>query len=413
MAAIGDGLAVDADIIRAAEVAVRQALEPLGGRTPDLLCVFACTDEPADFAAAIRRIGDLAKPRSLLGCTADGVLGGGQGVEAVPAVSVWAARLPRAKVRSFQLDILDSGIGASQVLGLPEVTIRDHVGVLLADPATFPIGGFIERTNAVVPGFPLVGGLAARPRGGPACLALDGTIREGGAVGVLLGGPVTVRTAVSQGCRPVGPSMAVTKSHENVVYELAGTPALTKLEEILGAMSADERRLATTGLSIGIAMDEYAEEHGQGDFLIRNVVGAHRESGALVIGDMVGLGRTVRFQLRDAASAQADLALALSGVKERGALRTVDGALLFSCNGRGAATFPSADHDVLAVRTGLATTGVAGFFAAGEIGPVGGRNHVHGFTASILAFGRADRDRKPLAEPRTGEGAGEWMWQNP
>jgi small ligand-binding sensory domain FIST len=184
--------------------------------------------------------------------------------------------------------------------------------------------------------------------------------------------------------------MAVTRAEGNILYELAGTPAVSKLEEVLSTLSPDERELATTGLQIGMAMDEYAERHEQGDFLVRGLIGADRETGAILVGDVMDVGRTVRFQLRDARSAQVDLADTLARVRGPGALTSVDGALLFSCNGRGAATFPSADHDVLAVRTALGTRGVAGFFAAGEIGPVGGRNHLHGFTASILAFGHRD-----------------------
>ncbi|MGH3815491.1 MAG: FIST C-terminal domain-containing protein, partial [Pseudonocardiaceae bacterium] len=138
-------------------------------------------------------------------------------------------------------------------------------------------------------------------------------------------------------------------------------------------------------LHIGVAMDEYVEEHERGDFLIRNVMGADSERGAIAIADVVDVGRTVRFQVRDASAAAADLEELFSQFRaEHG---PVGGALLFSCNGRGRTMFPSADHDVLAVRAGLGTTGVAGFFAAGEIGPVAGRNHLHGFTASILVFG--------------------------
>jgi small ligand-binding sensory domain FIST len=389
MATIGDGLAVHEDPVRAAEVAARQALDPLGDRRADLVCLFACTDDRDGFTAAIDRVRDLSAPRALLGCTAEGVLGGGQGVERLPAVSVWAARLPGVSIRTFQLDMLRTAEGAG-VIGLPEITANDHVGVLIADPFTFPAGSFVEMTNDVLPGFPLVGGLASRPGEGSSWLAVDEAVRDSGAVGAVIRGGTGWRTVVSQGCRPIGPAMAVTRAEGNILYELAGMPAVSKLEEVLSALSPDERELATTGLQIGMAMDEYAERHEQGDFLIRGLIGADRESGAILVGDVMEVGRTVRFQLRDARSAQVDLADTLAGVRGPGALTSVDGALLFSCNGRGAATFPSADHDVLAVRTALGTRGVAGFFAAGEIGPVGGRNHLHGFTASILAFGHRD-----------------------
>src|SRR5262249_36415792 len=159
---------------------------------------------------------------------------------------------------------------------------------------------------------------------------------------------------------------------------LAGMPALAKLEQIVSALTPEDRLAVSRGLHIGIAMDEYAEEHERGDFLIRSVVGADRQQGAIAIGEAVEVGRTGRFEVRDASAADEDLTELFTRFRlESGA---VGGALLFSCNGRGRTMFPSADHDVLAVRAGLDTTGVAGFFAAGEIGPVGGRNHLHGFT---------------------------------
>jgi small ligand-binding sensory domain FIST len=139
--------------------------------------------------------------------------------------------------------------------------------------------------------------------------------------------------------------------------------------------------MVSGGLHLGVAMDEYADEHGPGDFLVRGVVGADTERGGLVVGDLLSVGQTVQLQVRDAESAALDLVTLLGDVPGN-----VAGALLFSCTGRGAALFGSADHDALAVRDVLGARGVAGFFAAGEIGPVGGRSHLHTFTASVLAF---------------------------
>jgi small ligand-binding sensory domain FIST len=175
--------------------------------------------------------------------------------------------------------------------------------------------------------------------------------------------------------------MTVTRADRNLLLELAGTPAYARLLEIVTALPPAERELAAHGLHLGIAMDEYAEEHGRGDFLIRGVVGADEETGVVAVGDVVEVGQTVRFQVRDAAGAGEDLTELLGGTTHR-----ARGALLFSCNGRGTTMFPSADHDVRTVRDALGADAVAGFFAAGEIGPVGGRNHLHGFTASVLAF---------------------------
>jgi small ligand-binding sensory domain FIST len=183
--------------------------------------------------------------------------------------------------------------------------------------------------------------------------------------------------------------MAVTAAAGNVVIELAGMPALQKLEEILATLPPAEQALASTGLQLGIAMNEYAEEHDRGDFLIRPILGLDPDSSGLVVGDLVELGSTVRLQVRDAEGADEDLRTVLHDYRD--GHPAVTGALLFSCNGRGGHLFGSslggADHDVTVVRRELRTDGgVAGFFAGGELGPVAGRNHLHGFTASVLAF---------------------------
>lgn len=387
MARCGDGLAVDADLARAAEAATRQALEPLGGRVPDLLCVFACGPEPDEVAVALERAGELSGAATTLGCSAGGVIGAGRGVELTSSVSVWAAVLPGVRLRSFHLEVLRTSESIA-VVGMPAQHDDDQVTVLLADPYSFPVDAFVEQANEALPGLPLTGGLATGLRGaGSTRLLVDGHVHERGAVGVVLGGRVAARTVVSQGCRPVGPTMTVTGADGNVLLGLAGVPAVTKLEEIVAGLPPADQALVSDGLQVGIAMDEYVDEHGSGDFLVRGVVGADTDRGGLVVGDVVEVGRTVRFQVRDADAADADLIAMLEDFRRSGVLDPVDGALLFSCNGRGASLFGSADHDVTAVRRALGTSGVAGFFAAGEIGPVGGRNHLHGFTASLLAFG--------------------------
>lgn len=388
MGRFGDGLAVDADLARAAESAATQALASLGGRAPDLTLVFVCGADADAVSTAGARAGSVTGAPAVIGCSAPGVIGGGHGVEAASAVAVWCAVLPDVRVRTFHLEVMPASAGMA-VVGLPERHDDDVVGVVLADPWSFPVDGFIERSNDALGGLPLVGGLASGLRGrGSTRLFLDGQVLDRGAVGVVLSGPVGARMLVSQGCRPIGPPMTVTAADGNVVLALAGVPARRKLEEILADLDPDDQALATRGLQIGVVMDEYAEEHEHGDFLVRGIAGLDEHRQGLVIGDLVSVGRTVQFQLRDAATADSDLRESLRRFRAASSLDTVEGALVFSCNGRGAALFGSADHDVDVVRAGLAApAGVAGFFAAGEIGPVSGRNHVHGLTASILAFG--------------------------
>jgi small ligand-binding sensory domain FIST len=384
MGRFGDGLAAGNDLLAAAEEATAAALAPLGGRVPDLLCVFA-TGPPDEVDAAFRRSAQLSAAGATIGCSAGGVIGGGSGVEGTNAVSVFAAVLPGVKVRSFHLEVMRADAGAA-VVGMPEHD-DDDVAVLLADPYSFPADGFITQANVALPGLPVVGGIAAGPLGaGSTRLLVDGRVVDRGAVGVLLKG-AGVRTLVSQGCRPVGPAMTVTAAAGNVVRELAGVPALLRVEQVLSELLPADQALASAGLHLGIAMDEYAEDH---EFLVRGILGTEPETGGLVVGDLVEVGRTVRLQVRDADAADADLRALLAGYRRDTRDAPAGGALLFSCNGRGAhlfgATHGGADHDPALVRSELAALGVAGFFAGGELGPVAGRNHLHGFTASVLAF---------------------------
>jgi small ligand-binding sensory domain FIST len=375
-------------LVAAAERAAAEAVAALDGQRPNLACIFVCGPDAEEIAAAGTHAARLVGADATIGCSAHGVIGSGDAVELAPAVSVWVGVLPGTRLRTFHLGVVRTPDSLA-VLGMPDLAHDDAVGVLLADPWTFPIDGFVELSNEVLPGLPLIGGLASGPAsstGGGTWLCQDGVSYDEGAVGVLIGGDVDVATVVSQGCRPVGPTMVVTRSEGNELLELAGTPATEKLQEIVRDLSPEDRELAFSGLQIGIAMNEYAEEHERGDFLIRGVGGLDPQRQSIVVGDVVDVGRTVRFQVRDAQAADDELTRILAGFRQQ--VVAPEAALLFSCNGRGRAMFPTPDHDVRVVTNCLGVPDVAGFFAAGEIGPVGGRNHLHGFTASILAFGR-------------------------
>jgi small ligand-binding sensory domain FIST len=189
---------------------------------------------------------------------------------------------------------------------------------------------------------------------------------------------------VSQGCRPIGDPFVITKAERNVIYELGGVPAVVQLHNLLISLPTHEQDMVRRGLHLGRVVNEYQEHFEYGDFLIRNVLGIDPESGAIIIGDYVRVGQTVKFHLRDWQSADADLRQMLAAVRKSGG--APGGALLFTCNGRGTRLFPEPHHDALAIREVLGDIPVAGFFAAGELGPVGGRNFMHGFTASIALF---------------------------
>jgi small ligand-binding sensory domain FIST len=330
----------------------------------------------ADIAGAVRT---LLRPGVLVGATAVAVVAGDREIEDDPAVALWAARLA-APPRPVRLTATRTAAGVA-LSGLSGTTVAPGDALLLlADPFTLPVDAIVAALGELEPPVPVVGGLASAARGpGGNRLVLDDEVADDGGVGVVLPAAVATTVVVSQGCRPVGQPMIVTRAEGDALLELAGRPAIQRLEEAVAAADPDDRARLARGLHIGIAVDEHQATFGQGDFVVRNVVGADRDAGALVVGDTVPVGTTVQFQVRDADAADDDLRSLLAGVSG-------DAALVFTCNGRGRRLFGEPDHDARAVQAAVAPGAVAGMFCAGEIGPVGARSYLHGFTASIVVF---------------------------
>jgi small ligand-binding sensory domain FIST len=370
---------VTADAVGEVVGEVLEQLAPAGpepAAAPDLALLFVTPAHLADIGEAVRAVRATLAPRTLLGCAAVSVVGGSREVERGPGVSLWAGYT--GPLDPFHLTVSATPDGQT-FTGWPD-NIPDDASalLLLTDPFTFPVDQLLARLAEDRPGLPVVGGLASAARGpGDNRLVLDDQVLTQGAVGAFLGPQVTVSTVVSQGCRPVGNPFVVTKADGNVVYELAGRPALERLQEVAQGLSEEDRELMSELVQLGRVIDEGRAEFGRGDFLVRTVVGADPETGALAIGDLVDVGSTTQFQVRDADSADEDLRQLVDG-------RSADGALLFTCNGRGIRLFGTANHDAGVVSESLAGTPIAGMFCAGELGPIGGHNFLHGFTASVV-----------------------------
>jgi small ligand-binding sensory domain FIST len=357
--------------------AVGQVLDGLGEERPDLVMAFASPHHVGAFEDVASSIRGLLDPTVLLGGTAGAVIGGGREVEDSPALSLFAARLPATLLTPVRLEVVPTPDGPSLV-GWPDHP--DGTMLLFADPFTFPADAFLDRVNEDLPKLQIIGGLAsAAMQPGGNRLMIDDRVTDSGAVGVVISGGVGIRTVVSQGCRPVGKPYVVTRSDRNFILELGGKPALQRLQETATAANDEERELMRRGLQIGCVVDETRLEFGRGDFLVRGVVGADQRSGAIAVGDNVPVGRTVQFQVRDAGSADEDLRDLLTSAE-------ADAAILFTCNGRGQRLFGEADHDAGVVDQLLGPLPLAGCFCAGELGPVGTRNFLHGFTASLALF---------------------------
>jgi len=224
---------------------------------------------------------------------------------------------------------------------------------------------------------------AERP--GENALLLNGDLWEEGVVGIRIAGPIRVETVVSQGCRPIGETLLITKAEGNMLHSLGGRNALEVTQEILETLRPEEQELIRKeGLFLGIVVNEYQPAFERGDFLVRSIRGADPNNGALAVGENVRAGQTIQFHIRDARTADEDLRLLMARAAEDETAPT--GGLLFSCNGRGVRMFDLPNHDVRGVLEAIPETPLAGFFAAGELGPIGGKNFLHSHTASIAIF---------------------------
>lgn len=363
--------------------AADRAAGGLGEADVDLALVFAGAPHLGGIEHGLRAVEDRLAPGALVGCGAQGVVGAGREVED-GGVAVWAASLPGADLETFHLQALRTAEHAIAVTGMPELDQADAV-ILLVDPYTFPIEPLLAQLADDHAGLPVVGGIASAGGGpGAAALLRDGAVARDGAVGVALGG-VRVRTGVSQGARPLGPEMVITAAESNVIYELASKPAVTRITEAIAALDEEERMLAAGGLLLGIVIDPNKPEYERGDFLVRGLLAADKESGSITVGEQVHVGQAVRLHVRDGDSADEDLREILDA-KLGDLPEPPAGALLFTCNGRGSHMFDVPDHDASALAGALRGAPAAGFFCAGEIGPVGDRSFVHGFTATLAVF---------------------------
>ena len=361
----------------------------LKGVSPDLSFLFVSHSHADRFETLADLVREQSGTRVLLGCTGETIVGGREEIESGPAISLWSAVLPDARIEPFHVQFSQTADGAvcsGLPDGLAEAKAEVRAVFVLGEPFSAVPNSLIDYFADELPGVPLLGGMASGGTGpGMNRLWLNSKALATGAIGAVVSGGPRIRTVVSQGCRPIGRHYVVTRAEQNIVFELGGLPPMQQLRELLPNLSARDQRLMQSGLHLGIVMNEYQETFARGDFLISNVIGTRPEDGAVAIGNLVRVGQTVQFHVRDADSADEDLIQLLESDRTSNS-DPPQAALLFSCNGRGTRLFPEPNHDAGTIQERVGPVPLAGFFAQGELGPVGGKNYLHGFTASIALF---------------------------
>ncbi|HVA25252.1 MAG TPA: FIST N-terminal domain-containing protein, partial [Chloroflexota bacterium] len=372
----------------ALERAIEEAgIEPGPAAAADMALLFASADYAEHLEAMVRRAQSATGAAVLAGCSGQGIIGPEREIEGEPAVSLMTLHLPGARLTA-------SYITQQQVVACNgPAAWQQHTGVapedvnawlMFADPFHLDVESLLDGFSAAYAGVPIIGGLAsaaAHPH--ETFVFLNGEVHNEGAVAISLGGAFTLQTVVSQGCDPIGEPWIITGANGSIIETISQRPAYEVLVETLHSLPADKQQRAARNLLVGLAMDEYKERFGRGDFLIRGLMGADQKSGAIAIGAHPRVGQTIQFQIRDAAAADEDLRQLLIEAREALGDRRPVGAVLCSCNGRGEGLFGFPDHDARSLAQQLGAVPVAGFFCNGEIGPVGKDIFLHGFTASL------------------------------
>jgi small ligand-binding sensory domain FIST len=326
----------------------------------------------------------------LTGCSSAGLIAGDQEIEKDPGLVLGLFSLPGAELAAmhFTQEQLDECTGPGYWHLETGVTPEQTNGWLaFADPFHLDCEGWLRTWNEAYAPLPIVGGLASGDfREQRTQIYLNGEVFEEGGVAISVGGKVGLGSIISQGCTPIGDTWTITRAEQNVIYEIGNRPAYQILVETVQKLPAEEQRKCQGNLFVGLVTNEYLEEFHRGDFLIRNLIGGDPKSGALAVGALPRSGQTIQFQRRDAAAGTEDITQLLQRAHRQLEARTIYGACLCSCNGRGYRLFGKPSHDAAHVQQEFGPLGLAGFFCNGEIGPVGDKNFLHGYTASLALF---------------------------
>ena len=331
----------------------------------------------------------------LLGCSGHSLIAGLEELEEKPGLVLGLYHLPGAKltVHHFTQEQVEEANGPAYWHAETGVDPEATNGWLaFVDPFQMDCERWVRSWSEAYAPLPVYGGLASGPsnqRGTQ--LYLNGEVFDEGGVALAVGGDVRLDGIVSQGCTPIGDTWTITRTDRNVIFQIANRRAYDVLAETYGGLPPEEQRKAQGNLLIGLVANEYLEEFHRGDFLVRNLMAADPGSGALAVGALPRIGQTIQFQRRDAGSASEDLRQLLRRKTAALAGQTVLGGVLCTCNGRGRHFFSEPHHDARQVQASFGGLGLAGFFCNGEIGPVGERSFLHGFTASLALFVRQQR----------------------
>jgi small ligand-binding sensory domain FIST len=369
-------------------VAVSRALAQVQGTPVDVALLFASGAYATHYSEMVQMIRHATGATIVLGCSGEGVVGTRTELERIPALSLMTLSLPGATLRPvyFTEEMIRNYTTPQQWRAALDLSLDDvNSWLVFADPFRLDCEGLINGLSLAYTGLPLLGGLASNDMEERRTYVFyNDEVFDEGAVGLAIGGAYTLLPLVSQGCEPIGEPWTITHVQNNsMITSISNRPAYELLIETIKQLTPELQRRVQNNLLVGLAADEYRDHFERGSFLIRQLIGVDRHNGALAIGAFPRVGQTIQFQIRDAATADRDLKELLAQVGARVGDQQPVAGILCTCNGRGEGMFGMPDHDAGAVAQTFGSLPLAGLFCSGEIGPVGKRSFLHGFTASL------------------------------
>jgi len=326
----------------------------------------------------------------LAGCSSASLVAGSKEIENATGIVLALYSLPGAELKGFrftQTQVEEAG-GENYWPAESGVAPGKSNGWLaFIDPFHLDAESWIRSWNESFAPLPVFGGLASGIFSDQTTqVYLNGEVFEDGGVAISIGGAVTLAGVISQGCTPIGETWTLTRVEQNLIHQIANRPAYAVLADTVQKLSAADQQKARGNLFIGLVVNEYLEDFHRGDFLVRNLIGGDPNSGVLAVAALPRAGQTMQFHRRDAAAATEDMDELLERAKKKIGNATIYGGCLCCCNGRGKNLFGTPNHDAELVQNEFGPLGLAGFYGNGEIGPVGDKNYLHGFTASLALF---------------------------
>jgi small ligand-binding sensory domain FIST len=326
----------------------------------------------------------------LAGCSSTALVAGSQEIEDATGIVLALYSLPGAELKGFRFTQEQVEAANDAAYWQVESGVeKKHSNGWLAfiDPFHLDAESWIHSWNESFAPLPVFGGLASGIFSDQTTqVYLNGEVFEDGGVAISVGGAVTLAGVISQGCTPIGETWTLTRVEQNLIHQIANRPAYAVLADTVQKLSPADQQKARGNLFIGLVVNEYLEDFHRGDFLVRNLIGGDPNSGVLAVAALPRMGQTMQFHRRDAAAATEDMGELLERTKKKIGRATIYGGCLCCCNGRGKNLFGAPNHDAELVQNEFGPLGLAGFYGNGEIGPVGEKNYLHGFTASLALF---------------------------